>query len=65
VTWTTVGGKKYVLQAATNVVGVATNNFFGISPLIAMPGTGESATNFTEVGVPTNRPRFYRVQQVP
>ena len=40
--------------------------FADFSPLIAMPGTGESTTNFLDGSAATNRsPRFYRVRLGP
>jgi T5SS/PEP-CTERM-associated repeat protein len=67
VAWTTVGGKKYVLQAAGGTLeDPFTNSFMDISPELVGPGTNESVTSYIEPGVFTNGPaRFYRVRLVP
>ena len=61
VTWTTVGGKSYVVQ--TN--GDVSNGFTDSSPLIPAPGAGESVTNFVDSNGTTNGPRYYRVRLAP
>jgi len=61
VTWTTVGGRKYELEA----VGGLGNSFNPVSPVISIPGDGESTTNFVENGVGTAPGRHYRVRLVP
>lgn len=62
VTWTTVGGKSYVVQ--TNAVDFS--GFGDLSPRISARGIGESVTNYTDVGGATNRAsRFYRVRLGP
>ena len=61
VTWTTVGGKRYVVQ--TN--GDVSQGFTDSSPLIPAPGAGESVTNFVDPGGTTNGPRYYRVRLEP
>jgi sugar lactone lactonase YvrE len=61
VTWTTVGGKSYVVQ--TN--GEVSNSFADSSPLIPAPGAGESVTNFVDSSGATNGPRYYRVRLQP
>lgn len=58
VTWTTVGGKRYVVQ--TN--GELTQPFTDFSPLISALGAGESLTNFVHPSGTTNGPRYYRVR---
>jgi hypothetical protein len=65
VTWTTVGGLSYVVQdSATG--GYSSNSFVDISPLISIPGTGESTTNYLDAGAVTNGPsRYYRVRLGP
>jgi hypothetical protein len=58
-TWTTVGGKAYTLQ--TN--SAANGRFVDCSPVIVVPGTGESATNYVDLNARTNSPfRLYRVR---
>ncbi len=61
VTWTTVGGRRYVVQ--TN--GDVSNGFADFSPLIPAPGIGESVTNFVAPNATTNGPRYYRVRLQP
>lgn len=66
VAWTIVGGMKYVLQVAPGGRSSITNNFVDLSPLVLVPGTGESVTNYVEAGALTNGPaRYYRVRLVP
>ena len=43
-----------------------TNNFTDISSLIVISGSGDTTTNYTDVGGATNSPsRYYRVRLVP
>ncbi len=67
VTWTTVGGHSYVLQTnAPPPSGSYTNNFTDFTSVIAVPGNGESLTNYLDLGAGTNTPsRYYRVRLVP
>jgi len=65
VSWTTVGGKNYVLQAATNITGSVTTDFSDLSPVISVGGTEEGTTNYLHLGGGTNRAGFYRVRLVP
>lgn len=58
VSWTTAGGRKYVVQ--TN--SAPGSGFGDLSPIIAMPGNAESQTNYLDVGA-TNWPaRYYRIR---
>jgi hypothetical protein len=52
VTWTSVGGHSYVLQS-TKAAAIASynTNFADASPVVAVPGAGESKTNYLDVGV--------------
>jgi T5SS/PEP-CTERM-associated repeat protein len=62
VSWTAVGGKTYVLQAGTT----PTSGFADLSPVIAVPGSGETVTNWLHTGGATNQPgRYYRVRLGP
>jgi hypothetical protein len=67
VKWTTVGGHSYVLQTnAPPLNGSYTNDFADFSPLVTVPGSGESTTNYLDIGGATNIPsRFYRVRLGP
>jgi hypothetical protein len=65
-TWNTLGGQSYVVQACTNLAPVSQSQFGDISPLIAAPGAAVSSTNYVDWGVLSNRPaRFYRVRLGP
>ncbi len=67
ITWTTVGGHSYMLQTnAPPLNGSYTNDFSDFSPLVTVPGSGESTTNYLDIGGATNIPsRFYRVRLGP
>jgi hypothetical protein len=55
------GGRTNVLQATTNLGGSWSN----VSPNIILAGSGDSTTNYLDVGAVTNASaRFYRVQLV-
>ena len=59
VNWTTVGGKSYVVQTNSALGG----GFADFSPVITMPGTGETVTNRIDPGARTNwSNRFYRIR---
>ena len=65
ITWSTVGGKSYVVQ--TNVPsadGSLAKGFTDLSPLIAVPGAGESTTNFVDASTNVSA-RYYRVRLGP
>jgi len=62
-TWTAVGGKRYVLQTTTGYSGGFSNNFLDLDPAIVAPGTGETEVSVLHLGGATNAPaRFYRVR---
>ena len=62
VNWSAVGGKSYVLQT-NSIMGSA---FADASPVIAVPGTGTTATNYLDSGISAfNQSRFYRVRLGP
>lgn len=61
VTWTTVGGKSYVVQ--TN--GDASGGFADSSPRISASGAGESVTNVVVPNGTANGRRYYRVRLEP
>ena len=68
VTWTTVGCKKYQLQAANGEADgtFSPNSFADIGPLFTIPGSGEATTNHLDVGAATNyTARYYRVRLSP
>ncbi len=66
VTWTTVAGKKYILQSSGGVNG-SLNNPFSELPMapIVVPGSGESRTNYLDVGAALAPGQYYRVRLVP
>jgi hypothetical protein len=53
VTWTCVGSHSYVLQSTKSaaIAAYSTNAFADASPIIAVPGVGESTTNYLDPGV--------------
>jgi hypothetical protein len=62
VNWTTVGGKSYIVQ--TN--SVANGAFVDFTPVIVVPGSGESVTNFSDLNARSTWPlRFYRIRLAP
>ena len=62
VNWSTVGGHSYVVQTNSTMGGT----FADASPVIAVPGTGESVTNYLDPGTVANdQARFYRVRLGP
>ena len=68
VTWTTVGCKKYRLQAGNGDEdgSIVSGNFADIGPLFSIPGSGDSATNYLDIGASTNgTARYYRVRLSP
>ena len=62
VSWTCVGGKNYVLQTNAVMIG---SGFTDFSPVISVPGSGESTTNYTHAGAATLPRLFYRVRLEP
>jgi len=64
VTWRTAGGHTNVVQAATGLAGGSySNNFVDVSPYIIVQGSGDTTTNYTDLGGATNSPsRYYRVR---
>jgi len=65
-TWTAVGGKRYVLQTTAGLAGSLANDFVDLNPAIVAPGTGETTVSVLHLGGATNAPaRFYRVRLVP
>jgi hypothetical protein len=67
VTWATAGGETNVVQATAGLPdGSCSTNFFDLSPLIIIAGTGDAITNYLDGGGATNVPaRYYRVRLVP
>ncbi|HUI06573.1 MAG TPA: hypothetical protein VL486_06170 [Verrucomicrobiae bacterium] len=65
-TWTAVGGKRYVLQTATGFTGSLSNDFVDLNPAIVATGTGDTTVTVLHLGGATNSPTgFYRVRLVP
>ncbi len=63
-TWATMGGHEYVLQAVITPWGGSTTNVFrDVSPILAIAGQSLGVTNYLHVGSATNLPsRCYRVR---
>jgi len=66
-TWTSVGGRSYVVQTnAPPAGGNYTNGFMDLSPMIPVPGAALGTTNYLDVGGATNFPaRYYRIRLLP
>jgi beta-galactosidase len=67
ITWTAGGGCTNVVQAASgDVSGNYATNFADISGPIAIPGSGDTTTNYLDSGAVTNGPdRYYRIRLGP
>jgi autotransporter-associated beta strand protein len=67
ITWTTAGMRTNVVQSsAGDGVGGYANSFKDLSGPITIPGTGDTTTNYVDVGGATNSPsRFYRIRLMP
>ena len=64
VTWSSVGGKRYVVQSSPG--NNYSNGFTDFSPTISATAVGESTTNYLDLGAATGTPvRYYRVRLVP
>jgi hypothetical protein len=62
VSWMAVGGKSYVLQTNSDL----SPPFADASPVITIPGTGETVANYLEPGIASgSRVCFYRVRLGP
>ncbi len=62
VEWSTAGGRTNVLEAAASIAGSYSN----VSPDIITLGSGDTTTNYLDVGAVTNSSSlFYRVKLVP
>ena len=62
--WTTVGGRSYIVQALTELSSGLTN-FVDVSGVIAVGGSVEGSTNYVHVGAGTNQAALYRIRLVP
>jgi hypothetical protein len=64
ITWTTVGGKTNILQAANGAVGGGYSNNF--TDIFTVTNTVSTVTNYLDVGTGMNFPaRYYRVRLLP
>lgn len=62
ITWSAIGGKSYVIQKKT---GNLTTDFTDFSPVITIPGNGQSTANFFDPDALANSATaFYRVRLV-
>ncbi len=65
ITWLTTGGETNAVQATVGTPGYNTN-FVDISGPLLILGSGDTSTNYVDVGAATNSPaKFYRVRLVP
>jgi len=65
ITWLTTGGVTNAVQATPGNPGYNTN-FVDISGPLLILGSGDTSTNYVDVGAATNSPaKFYRVRLVP
>jgi len=63
INWSAVGGKSYVVQTNSTPSDAG---FADFSPVISVPGSGATTTNYNDIGGATNFPaRFYRVRLAP
>jgi autotransporter-associated beta strand protein len=63
-TWTTVGGRTNFVQAvAGGTGGSLSSSFIDVSGPIVISGTGDTTTNFVDVGAADGVSRYYRVRQ--
>jgi hypothetical protein len=67
ITWTTAGAHTNTVQStAGDGNGGYATNFTDLSDPIIISGSGDAATNYTNVGGATNGPsQFYRIRLVP
>ena len=67
VSWATAGGTTNVMQSSAGLPdGTYSTNFFDMSPLIVIPGSGDATTNYVDTGGATNFPaRYYRIRLQP
>jgi hypothetical protein len=67
ITWATGGGSTNVVQATRgDVSGNYATNFTDISGPLAIPGSGDTTTNYPDSGAITNGPsRYYRIRLGP
>jgi hypothetical protein len=65
-TWSAVGGKRYILQTTTGAGGGFSNNFIDLNPAVVAPGSNETEVSVLHLGAATNSAtRFYRARLVP
>jgi hypothetical protein len=57
-TWSSVGGRAYVVQATSNLAA----GFIDISGPIIVPGTGRMTSNFVDLAAASSPQRFYRLR---
>ena len=68
VSWSTALGKTNEVQTTAGLPdGSYATNFADLSALIILPpGSGDTSTNYLDLGGATNRPsRFYRIRLAP
>jgi hypothetical protein len=68
ITWATAGGRTNAVEASAGDGngGYTTNSFGILNGQIILSGSGDTATNYTDLGGATNVPsRYYRIRLVP
>ena len=67
ITWMTAGGETNVVQSSAGLPGGSySTNFFDLSPLIIISGSGDVTTNYLDSGGATNASaRYYRIRLQP
>jgi beta-glucanase (GH16 family) len=66
VEWQAGGGTTNIVQATSGMADGYATNYLDISPLIAIPGSGDVITNYPDIGGATNTPlHFYRIRLGP
>ena len=61
VRWSAVGGKQYIVQTNSDLG----TGFSDASPMIAAAGSGDTTTNYLDLGATISKTRFYRVRIAP
>ena len=65
ITWKTVGGRTNVVQSvAGDANGGITPAFVDVSGPIVVGGSGDTTTNYVDIGAADGVSRFYRIRQV-
>ncbi|MDW8309234.1 MAG: GH25 family lysozyme [Verrucomicrobiales bacterium] len=63
--WSTVGGRRYVVQTLADTNANLPAAFADVSPVISIGGTNEGTTSYLHAGGATNPAGYYRIRLVP